>query len=166
MSHLTVKITGDEKLMRALGADVEKAINRATPLIAKAIKREIAEYPPISEANVPRGFGSAVSIGTRKSANRWYERGYGPRWARKDGSAGGSKTSEMLNRSWAIGAVWKGAVLGSKASYAPVVHHYREQASFHKRRGWVTDKEAIERVDKTGKAQRIMNQVMRKLWKG
>lgn len=166
MTTLTVKISGDEQLMRALGADVEKAINRAAPLVAKAIKREIAEYPPVSEANIPRGFGSAVSIGTRKSANRWYERGYGPRWARKDGSAGGSKTSEMLNRSWAIGAVWKGAVLGSKASYAPVVHHYKEQASFHNRRGWVTDKQAVDRVRKSGKMDRIMQQVVKRILKG
>ena len=72
----------------------------------------------------------------------------------------------MLNRSWAIGAVWKGAVLGSKASYSPVVHSHQEQASFHKRRGWVTDKEAVDRVRKSGKMDRIMQQVVKRILKG
>ena len=166
MTQLTVKIDVPADLVRALGSDMATAINRGALLIAAQIKREVAKYPPLSEANMPRGFNTAYSIATRKSANRWYERGYGPRWARKDGSIGGSKRSEMLNRSWAIGGQHLGAVLGSKASYAPAVHHYAEQASFHKRRGWVTDKQAVDRVRASGKMDRIMQQVVKRILKG
>ena len=166
MTHLTVKLQGDKKLMRALDGDLKKALRRGGHLVGLEVKREVAEYPPQSEANIPRGFGSAVSIGTRQSANRWYQRGYGPRWARKDGSVGGRKSSEMLNRSWMVGRNRMGAFVASLASYSPVVHHYKEQASFHKRRGWVTDKTAVDRVRKSGKMDRIMQQVVHWILKG
>ena len=32
--------------------------------------------------------------------NRWYQRGYGSRWLRKDGTFGGSNTSQRLQQSW------------------------------------------------------------------
>ena len=159
MTQLTVKIDGIDELRRALDGDLRKAIREGAYIIGLEVKREVAEYPVASEANMPRGF---VSRGN----NRWYERGFGPRWARKDGSIGGSKRSEMLNRSWAIGGQHLGAVLGSKASYAPAVHHYAEQASFHKRRGWVTDKQAVDRVRASGKMDRIMQQVVKRILKG
>ena len=162
MAQLTVKIDGDEQLMRALGGDMKKAIRTGSHFIALEVKREVAEYPLSSEANIPRGFVS-------KGNNRWYERGYGPRWARKDGSIGGRKTSEMLNRSWRMRKAFAGStgtLLGSKASYSPVVHHHAEQAAIHKRRGWKTDKAAVEKVRSSGKMDRIMQMVIKHLLKG
>jgi hypothetical protein len=37
---------------------------------------------------------------------------------------------------------WR-AVIGNDASYVRYVHDSKEQARFHKRRGWVTDRTAI-----------------------
>jgi hypothetical protein len=72
----------------------------------------------------------------------------------------------MLNRSWMVGQSMRGAFVASLASYAPAVHHYKEQATFHKRRGWVTDKDAVEKVRKTGKMDRIMEGVIHRILKG
>lgn len=166
MSQLTVKVQGADELVRALGGDVKKAIQRGAHLIAAEVKREVAEYPALSDANVPRSFNALYSIKSRKALNRWYQRGYGTKWARKDGTVGGARTSEMLNRSWGVRRLPLGAFVGSKASYAPVVHHWKEQASFHKRRGWVTDRDAVERVRKSGKMDRIMQQVVDRILKG
>lgn len=158
MAGIKVKITGLDELQRKLGADFRPAMRGATRAIAAEVQGVIAPYPKESEANKARAFGSAFSISTRKAANRWYERGYGPRWARKDGGVGGTKSSETLGRRWGIKRSGRiGAVLGNIASYAPFVHSDEKQAKFHGRRGWVTDKDAIKKVEQAGTIKRIVS---------
>ena len=139
---VTVRIHIPADLKRALDGDMRKVIRKAAEPLAAELKATISVYPPASEANMPN--------------HRWYERGYGPRWSRKDGSWGGRKTSEMLNRSWGIGRKTWGAIVGSRATYSPVVHHHEEQASFHKARGWVTDKQAVDKLLASGKVDRAV----------
>ena len=149
---ITVKITVPPDLERALKADMQKVVKRASLPIAELVKGTVAPYQPATEANLPN--------------HRWYERGYGPRWSRKDGSIGGSRTSEMLKRSWGVGRKRWGAIVGSRASYSPVVHHYKEQARFHKARGWVTDKMAVDKVLKSGKVDRAVRAAVKWVLKG
>ena len=159
-----IHIPADQK--RALDGDMRKVIRKAAEPLAAELKATVSTYPPASEANMPRGFGSAVSIATKKAQNRWYKRGYGPQWSRKDGSVGGRKTSEMLNRSWGIKRLRWGMQLGSRASYSPVVHHHEEQASFHKARGWVTDKQAVDKLLASGKVDRAVKAAVAWVLKG
>jgi hypothetical protein len=149
---VTVKVTVPPDLKRALDGDMRKVVQRASVPITRELHSTVSEYPPASAANAPN--------------HRWYERGYGPRWSRKDGSIGGSKTSEMLNRSWGIARKRWGMVLGSRASYSPVVHHHKEQARFHKARGWVTDKMAVDKLLKSGKVERIVRAAVKAVLKG
>jgi len=115
-----------EALVRAL----VPAIQAAAVGYLEAFRNELTPYPPASEANRPNARG------------RWYERGYGPKWTRKDGSVGGRKTSQLLGRSWSVAPTGAGAHLWSRASYSAVVHRdpasgeRPRQASFHGRRGW------------------------------
>lgn len=97
------------------------------------IKDDIAVYPPASEANRPRSFTSG-------GVNRWYQRGYGTMWARKDGGFGGKPTSEELGRSWTTRVEQHGmrGVVGNDTSYGPFVQDEDEQAGFHKERAWRT----------------------------
>jgi len=145
---MEVKIEGLEQLQKKMGrlagAQYMKGVMGAA---AQDVMNYIAQYPPSTEANSPRGFNTVSSISTRKPTNRWYQRGYGPRWQRKDGSVGGSKTSEMLGRKWRSKVDGDGmrAVVSNKASYGPFVQRAEEQASFHKARGWRTDAMAIAR---------------------
>ena len=154
---VSITIQGLDRLQRKLGTDFKPVLRGATKAIAGAIEGEIAPYPPTTAANRPRS-----NIATKRTLP-WYERGYGTRWLRRDGSIGGRKTSQQLGRSWGIkskGSI--GAVLGSRATYSPYVHSHEKQAKFHGARGWVTDKEAVEKVVKRGDVQKILSQAVRK----
>jgi len=149
---VTVRIHVPPDLKRALDGDMRKVIQKASIPLTRELHSTVAKYPPATEANQPN--------------HRWYERGYGPRWSRKDGTVGGRKTSEMLNRSWGIKRLRWGMQLGSRASYSPVVHHHEEQASFHKARGWVTDKQAVDKLLASGKVDRAVKAAVAWVMKG
>ena len=164
-----VKLSGVESLVRALNGDMRRAIRIISYPVAQRLKGIIAKYPAVTEANRPGGL-------------RWYERGFGPKWRSTPerrwnpdrlkrnviygGNWAGVRTSETLNRSWAVGRVGDGSFVGSRASYSPVVHHYEDQAGFHKRRGWVTDKQAVDRIVHSGELDRIAQQAIDRVLKG
>lgn len=133
MSELTIEIQGlDEALQKleTIGrADYLPAVMQAA---ASDLMGWLAVYPPASSAN-------------DSSEDRWYERGFGPRWRRKDGSIGGRQTSETLGRRWttqvAPDGLW--ARVGNNASYARFVQGI-EQAWFHAKRGWRTTVQAVQ----------------------
>jgi hypothetical protein len=144
-SGATVRIVGLDKLQKRLGTSFKPAMRGATKAIALEIQGKIAPYPRSTIANSP-------------GQRRWYERGFGPRWRRQDGTVGGRKTSETLGRRWGVereGSI--GAVVGNIASYSPYVHDHDKRARFHKRRGWVSDREAVEKVERAGTIPRIVN---------
>lgn len=144
-----IRIVGLREVQRTLGADITPAIKAATKAIALEVQGEIAPYPPATIANSPSN-----------PKRRWYERGFGPKWVLKNGAVHGRKTSETLGRRWAVKQRGVGAVVGNPASYADVVHDADKQARFHGQRGWVTDKEALMRVIRSGAIQRIVTQAI------
>ncbi len=145
-----IHISGLAEAQRLLGIDFDPALKAATQAIALEVQGRIAPYPPATEANSP---GNATG--------KWYERGYGPRWLRKDGSVGGRKTSEMLGRRWAIRAVGRiGHLIGNAASYARFVHSADEQTMVHARHLWVTDRGVIEAVVRDGTVRRVVVQAL------
>ncbi len=141
-SALVLEIRGIDELDRQLGK-VEAAL-RLGPILraaALSIKNEVARYPPSTLANSPL-------------ARTWYERGFGPRWMRRDGSIGGSRTSETLGRRWTTRVSPREARVGNNASYAPFVQGRDQQAAFHARRGWKTLEDVGEK-----EAQRVIRQI-------
>ena len=128
-------ITGDAELRRKLAK--LKDLKSVVPVLQAAtlhVKGKIAEYPEESSANKPGGPGS-----------HWYERGYGSKWMRKDGTVNGRQTSETLGRKWTIknekqGLRW---LIGNNVSYGPYVQG-DEQASIHASRHWKTTSQVIE----------------------
>ena len=123
------------------------------------IAEDVATYPPATEANKPRDF-------TSKGVNIWSERGYGSRWARKDGSIGGSPTSKELGRSWTTRVEQHGmrGVAGNKVNYGPFVQDEDEQAPFHKARGWTTIQEVAKRQGP--RAIKRIQEAVRKILRG
>ncbi len=141
-SALVLEIRGIDDLDRQLGK-VEAAL-RLGPILraaALSIKNEVATYPRSTLANSPL-------------ARTWYERGFGPRWMRRDGSIGGSRTSETLGRRWTTRVSSNEARIGNNASYAPFVQGRDQQAAFHARRGWKTLEDVGEK-----EAQRVIRQI-------
>ena len=167
MSQLTVKIHGTAELKRALNANLKGVMQGATLGIASEIKSIISPYPGVPIPANPR---------------RWYERGFGPKWLsdpkrrpqKRRGrrpitygpSWAGYKTSETMGRKWGTMQRGPGAIVGNAASYAPVVHHYKDQARIHKQTGWVTDKQAVDRAVKSGAVDRIVQMAVKKALKG
>lgn len=150
---MEVRLEIPPALIKALGTDLNKeVVQPAAWAWAQQVKRIMVVYPPSSEANIPNAKG------------RWYQRGYGPRWQRRDGSIGGRKTSELLNRSWGVFRATYGAWVGSRASYSPFVHSAAEQTRAHAARKWKTDERALEEAKPAFQA--ILDSVMKKVGLG
>lgn len=130
---ITVDVDLREVLRRINSPKVLAAAKAGLKAGAAHIEGKIKPYPAASEANSPAN-------------DRWYERGFGSRWKRKDGSIGGRKSSETLGRRWTIKAKNNGltVMIGNNASYAPFVHDKDKQAAFHQRRGWKTAQDVVK----------------------
>lgn len=138
---ITVQLEGLDEILNNVDSVAKlKGLQAAMLAAGTHVKSKVNKYPASTEANK-----------ANNPTGRWYERGYGPRWRRKDGSVGGRKTSEMLNRSWSVATRDSGAtlVVGSHASYSPYVMDKNKQADFHKQRGWKTVQEIGEQEAKT-----------------
>lgn len=126
---MSTTITGDAELRRKLAK--LKDISQIYPALFEAaihVKGKVSQYPPSTSANQPGGPGS-----------QWYQRGWGTKWKRKDGSEGGSQTSEDLGPSWtAKGEQGKRVIIGNDASYGPYVQGPSKQARALKAIGWKT----------------------------
>ncbi len=132
----SVKVDGLSKVQRMLNqADAKAALIVGLEFGVKNLQQKVGRYPPTSEANVPQTTvtGGATTI-------RWYERGYGTRYMRKDGSIGGRLTSAPLKDKWKT-KVFKGnnpkGEVSNSATYSPFVQGSKEmQNRVHARRGW------------------------------
>lgn len=131
-----VRIEGLDKLLRKIKSIEGLAAARvALKAGALHIKGIVDRYPPETSANSPSNVNG-----------RWYERGYGPRWRRKSGGIGGSKTSKTLGRRWTTTSRLSGLqqVVGNNVSYGPYVQDRDKQAGFHAARGWKTIQDVSE----------------------
>jgi hypothetical protein len=133
----TIRVEGLDKLIRKLEGLGKLGYLRAGIKAATAhVKGKVNKYPPSSEANSPKGPGGGS----------WYQRGYGSRWIRRDGSQGGSKTSQTLGRRWTIRTENDGltGIIGNNVTYSPFVHDKDKQTDFHAARGWMTTEKVAE----------------------
>lgn len=125
---MSVEIEGMERVVEKIKTLQDLAPAKAGLKAAGThIKGVVNRYPPSSDANVPY-------------QRRWYERGWGTKWMRRDGSVGGRKTSETLGRKWTIRTADRGltVIVGNNVSYGPAVQDAEHQADFHAARGWKT----------------------------
>ena len=133
---ISIEIKGMEAIQRKLKALEPREYAIGTMEVSVALlKNDIAPYPPATDANNPM-------------ARKWYERGYGNRWQRKDGSIGGKRTSQTLGRRWTTKVEMGGmrGTVGNNATYGPFVQSAAKQTWYHRRTGWRTDEQAIARV--------------------
>jgi len=138
MPSSSVTIKGLDKLQDKLTSVAAlRGAKNALKAGALHIKGKVDTYPKSTSANSP-------------SQQRWYERGYGPRWKRRDGSVGGRKTSETLGRRWTIASEASGLrqVIGNNVSYGIYVQG-EKQAHFHADRGWQTTEQVAEQEEAT-----------------
>ena len=138
MPNIDVIVVGLPELQAQLDKldDVGKTIGPALLASGNELRTWIAKYPPTTEANAP------------KAPGRWYERGKGSMYARRDGTVRMVKKSELLNRRWSTKHGFSKAEawvrIGNSASYSRFVHDKEYQPEFHARRGWRTAQAGIE----------------------
>jgi hypothetical protein len=141
MPSITIEVEGIKALEAKLNKlrDVGAAVGPAFLTSGYEVRDWVKQYPPSGIANAP------------KAPGRWYERGYGSKYARRDGTVTGRKTSEMLNRSWSMTHTTTAhgveVRIGNRASYARYVHDEERQAGFHAARGWRTAQAAIRKFE-------------------
>jgi hypothetical protein len=124
---ISVEIKGMKELMKKIqSVEGGKYVLPVLEAGGQTARDEAQLYPKPGMANSPDN-----------PARRWYERGYGQRWYKKNGSIGGKQTSETLGKNWHVTPNKSGmyVVVDNRASYAKYVHG-EEQAKFHGARGW------------------------------
>jgi len=148
------QIIGDKELqaklrrisdLSFLRPHIEGAVNHITS------KLDNTSYPSSTDANSPAN-------------RRWYERGWGSRYRRKDGSLGGQQTSERLGISWKGKATSDTrGIIGTDASYAKWVQG-PQQSAIMKKIGWkTTDTVVDEESEKVLKSiQKAVDNELRK----
>ena len=91
----------------------------------------------IASAYPPAGLWNREP-GTRGDG-RWYERGYGSRWRRMDGTIGGRRTSERLIESWMTAKEDEyTSQVYTTVSYAPYLFDESKRVGWAKKHGWQT----------------------------
>jgi len=147
-----IQIDGLDRIERKLNtlANAEYMKGAMTAAVSH-IKDGIAEYPPSTAANTPY-------------QRRWYERNWGSKWMRADGTVAGRKSSEMLGKSWTTRVRDRGltGVVGTKVSYAPFVQDKTRQARFHAARGWKTVQDVIR--ERKARVVKGIQRAIAELW--
>jgi hypothetical protein len=131
---VSIQIKGLERIAGKIkDAEPRMWMEGAMQAAVSDVKAWVAKYPPKSSANEP------------SDVLPWYQRGYGTRWRRLDGTTGGSKTSETLGRRWTQRVENHGlrGIAGNNATYVRAVQDEDRQATFHKERGWRTVQDAV-----------------------
>lgn len=135
MASITIK--GLDKLEKRLG-EIKPGVVAGIKAVAVHIEGKVKKYPKSTAANAPKQYSPG-------QWNTWYERGWGSKWATKDGWHG-NKSSEQLGQKWTTKISNGGltATIGNNASYARYVHGGQDQSQAMKRIGWKTDEETAE----------------------
>jgi hypothetical protein len=148
-----MKITIDDRQFQQMVARMQGArmLRQYAMMVATRMHELISPYPPATEANKP------------SPGKTHYQRGFGTIYTRKSGGQTRRKTSEMLNRRWDIVQTANGARLRNNASYAGYVHMSIHQAWFHRKRGWQTEQDALNTMNRAGDWQEYFDIVTKEL---
>ena len=129
------------------GPLLEKFKGRVTYYVALAIKGVIQAYP--GPANSPVKWPSDKARRAYFAQRR--EEGLPMKYTR-----GSDPMSQRLQNAWTVAREPTSATLGNRATYAPYVASEEYQAEQHKATGFMTDAQAVEKVDRDGTMQRII----------
>ena len=155
---MTIGLTINDKELRNLAAafeslDLGAAIERVIPLAGKMVQSKMASPPTETEANRPGPY-----------PKRWYQRNWGPRYAKKSGGTGGQNTSERLQFAWRTQIIkpleahvfTKSPQTGGEVSYVEYVQSQESQTAVHKEHGWQTDEMVARDVEGSAALDKVI----------
>lgn len=130
---MSIKQVGIDELRSLLRKATSAAIIPTIKAAGALVIRIISPYP----------------VAPAKKPDRWYQRGYGPKWRLKNGKVRGRKLSQNLGRKWRISSRGKYTLLvRNNATYSGYVHDIEEQAKIHQATGWKTDRDVFDALDR------------------
>ena len=118
--------------------DNPESRKRVLTRASEELKKIMAIYPPPGIWNRPPG---------TRGDNRWYERGYGSRYMRANGSVGGKKTSQQLDKSWVSKADTDSANVYTEVTYAPFLLDPDQRVNWANAHGWVSVDKTVEQFE-------------------
>ena len=155
---MTIGMTINDKELRDLAdafdnLDMGRAIERVIPFAGKMTQDKMASPPTPTEANRPGPY-----------PKKWYQRGFGPRYAKKSGGFGGRNTSERLQKAWRTEIIkpleahvfTKSPQTGGEVSYVEVVQSEESQTGTHKEHGWQTDEMVARDVEGSAALDKVI----------
>ena len=142
-------------LGRLSGPVFEAAVGRISIAVGEQVKTGMMRYPG--------GAASPVRWASAKQRRAYFakrrEAGLPMKYTRIS-----DPMSQRLKQSWTVARRERmGAVVGTKATYAPFVQSEGGQSAQHAATGWVTDRQAVDEVVASGVIERIAEQVVRGL---
>lgn len=143
---------GVEEITKALGVDLKPVLRDITFAAGELVRSEIAVYP---------GPAHKPIIWASERQRRFYfamrrEAGLSPGYTRNSDAM-----SQRLGASWTIqhhGAT--DALLDNKTSYGPWVQNDLYQTAQHKATGWITDEQAVKRVERSGDVEHVAEKII------
>jgi hypothetical protein len=151
MPNVSIDVKGLEQLVDKLGLGSIPIIRALTRGVAEEVRAEIAQYP--GPVKLPFKWASRKQR-TFVLAQR---RGMGPYVRNSD------PFSQRLGPSWATEHRGEhDAAVGTRVTYAPYVQEKGKQQPGHAATGWVTDEEAGRKVERSGVAERLLEDITSK----
>ena len=152
MTNATIEIRGLDALQRKLGAGARPIIRVVIKGVAEALRDAIAEYPG------PVSYPIQWTSPAQRAAYHAKRQGLGPYVRQTD------PFSRRLGESWHTEL--RGdteAVVGSgDVPYARWVQSAEQQQPMHAATGWTTDEEAVEKVEQSRAAERLLESAISK----
>jgi hypothetical protein len=176
-----VTVRGIPQVREVLGLNLKAACSAANKAIGAAIVDKLGQAPgpaahPIKWASDKqrrfffamrrRMLGEEDQRVTVENARTLLTTG---KWGRKRMQKGyqigytreSDPMSQRLLASWAVeGQAGGGAIVGTKATYAPWVQSAEKQQGMHSATGWVTDEAAVRQVEASGVIERAYSQAI------
>lgn len=151
-----IRMEGMERIQRKLGADFKGGLGLLTMVVGELIRNKVAVYP---------GPAASPVQWVSERQKRFYfamrrAGGYAFKYTRHF-----DPMSQRLGPGWMVRREGEiGAAVVSHASYAPHVQNAERQQPMHAATGWITDREAVDKVRQSGDVTRLLTDLARRLW--
>ena len=152
--QFSVSVEGVEELLKQLNVPLKPVLKDITFAVGELVRSEMAQTPPAVHRPI---------IWASERQRRFYhamrrEAGLSPGYSR-----GNDDMSQRLRDSWTISHHGStDALLDNKTSYGPWVQNDIYQSAQHKATGWITDEQAVKKVERSGDVEHTAAKIIAK----
>ena len=152
MMQFSVHVDGIEKLLKQLNVPLAPVLKEITYAVGELVQKEIAVYPGSSHSPV---------LWASERQRRYYfamrrAAGLSPKYDR-----GSDPMSKQLLNAWKVshhGAT--DALVDNQTNYGPWVQNDIYQTAQHKATGWITDEQAVKKVERSGDVEHVAKKII------